>query len=149
MNDVSRTSNPSHENASHPKLCQLCEEGQKLTSFCVFCNASLCDDCWGTQIAHRRRKTGTDSDSRHEKADYDVVMRLKKIMEPSTEVETQLAMHRVDEDTTWFGVTRPRDNQEIAFFQDYGRYAAVMAETLSSRRGERFPQLVSFIGQTG
>lgn len=55
-------------------------------------------------------------------------------------------MHRADEDTTWFGVARDDQNPVL---QDYGRYTAIMTGNLSKEVGERFPQLVTFIGQTG
>jgi hypothetical protein len=38
---------------------------------------------------------------------------------------------------------------DAPIFEDYGRYAALMAESLTARFPVRYPQLVSFIGQTG
>ncbi|KAK3687188.1 hypothetical protein B0T22DRAFT_509731 [Podospora appendiculata] len=51
-----------------------------------------------------------------------------------------------DDDTTWFGVERDASHQLI--FQDYGRFAALMSESQTQELGARYPQLVSFIGQT-
>ena len=60
-------------------------------------------------------------------------------------------LHKEDEATTWFGVVRDEVDEYI--FQDYGRYARLMVETPGDwRKGEqqnRFPSLVSFVGQTG
>jgi len=67
-------------------------------------------------------------------------------------------MHKNDEETTWFGVTR--DDTAFHSFRDYGRYAEIMIETLDFSphrsspwapdvRDHRFPSLVPFVGQTG
>jgi hypothetical protein len=133
--------------AKRTPLCEVCERTGQCSSFCVPCDSNLCDKCWTKQIAHRPGKSGADGGLPHEKSDYEVVMRLKKILEPAAEVEVQQTLHKEDEDTTWFGVVRDTKNNPI--FQDYGRYTAIMAGSLSTQWGERFPQLVSFIGQTG
>lgn len=56
-------------------------------------------------------------------------------------------LHGEDEHTTWFGVARDSSGQPI--FQDFGRYAAIMSDSNSGEHQLRFPELVSFIGQTG
>jgi len=56
-------------------------------------------------------------------------------------------LHVEDEDTTWFGLTRDKENRST--FEDYGRYSAIMAESNNGEHQFRYPQLVSFIGQTG
>ncbi len=56
-------------------------------------------------------------------------------------------MHLDDEDTTWFGIDRDAQNRPI--FQDYGRYATIIANSSTADNQIRYPQLVSFIGQTG
>lgn len=63
-----------------------------------------------------------------------------------TEAE-QRDLHIMDENTTWFGVGK--DEMDEYVFQVSGRYASLMAECSSSRRGSRYPSLVSFVGQTG
>jgi hypothetical protein len=79
-------------------------------------------------------------------ADPEEVVRLKKILEPPIDHEIQNLMHEADECTTWFGVSPGNTT-----FWDSGRYATIMAETLSEIDRERYPQLlvVSFIGPTG
>ena len=94
----------------------------------------------------------------HEKTDYRTAEKIKGILEVKKTPAEQEILHKNDEDTTWFGVIR--EDAELPTFRDYGRYAAIMAETLdpSSRhssdrtfgaRDHRFPSLVSFVGQTG
>lgn len=56
-------------------------------------------------------------------------------------------LHIEDKDTTWFGMVR--NNQNSPVFQDYGRYSSIMADSNSGEFKNRYPQLVSFIGQTG
>lgn len=75
---------------------------------------------------------------------------------PST--REQQSLHRDDENTTWFGIVR--EDGELPLFQDYGRYANIMADTsasnvtsdskwINNRRDVRYPSLVSFVGETG
>lgn len=83
----------------------------------------------------------------HEKADPAVVHRLRQILEPTrTEAEHEAELQE-DEDTTWFGFGRDATGQPA--LHDYGRFAAIMGETFTEDAGERYPQLVSFIGETG
>jgi hypothetical protein len=133
----------SPKNRSHraEQLCDGCEKSQNCF-FCAACNAILCDTCWSAQVAHKLKRP--DMCLIHEKMDYDVVVKLKKILEPPTDNDAQKSMHEADEHTTWFGVS-----PENTHFWDSGRYATIMAETLSESDRERYPQLVSFIGQTG
>lgn len=76
-----------------------------------------------------------------------MVERYRNILESSSSVQDQDALHKEDEDTTWFGIGRNRADDPI--FEDYGRYATLMAESLSATPILRYPQLVSFVGQTG
>jgi energy-coupling factor transporter ATP-binding protein EcfA2 len=83
----------------------------------------------------------------HEKADPAIVQRLKDILSPPCDHEEQQMLHVEDEDTTWFGLAKDKDNQST--FEDYGRYSAIMAESNTTEYQSRYPHLVSFIGQTG
>jgi energy-coupling factor transporter ATP-binding protein EcfA2 len=107
---------------------------------------NFCDDCWGKQGPHKLGRNGPDG-LPHEKGDPTIVKRLKNILTPPTNTEEQQQLHVDDEDTTWFGIARDDANQPI--FQDYGRYANIMSDTTSGVHTLRYPQLVSFIGQTG
>ncbi|KAI4241802.1 MAG: hypothetical protein L6R40_004348 [Gallowayella cf. fulva] len=107
---------------------------------------AFCDTCWDKQPAHKPRKRGADGYG-HEKIDKLVVERYRSILEPSSNVEEQEALHRDDEDTTWFGIGR--DHADGPVFEDYGRFSALMQESMSRPGAVRHPQLVSFIGQTG
>lgn len=76
-----------------------------------------------------------------------MVHRLRQILEPTrTEAEHEAELQE-DEDTTWFGFGRDPTGQPV--LHDYGRFAAIMGETFTEDAGERYPQLVSFIGETG
>lgn len=73
--------------------------------------------------------------------------KLKAILHPSKRPDEIQRLHIEDESTKWFGVAR--DFTGRPNFEDYGRYANLMAsispiESLSNR----YPQLVSFIGVT-
>ncbi|TGJ81236.1 hypothetical protein E0Z10_g7507 [Xylaria hypoxylon] len=83
----------------------------------------------------------------HEKADPRVVDRLRQILEPTRTEEEHEAELLEDQDTTWFGYGRDASNHPQLY--DYGRFAAIVAETHTEEMGERYPQLASFIGETG
>ena len=126
---------------------ELCHgRGVQKTWYCVSCDCSFCVTCWDKQPAHKPKKRGADGYG-HEKIDKLVVERYRSILEPSSNSEEQDALHRDDEDTTWFGIGHSRTGEPI--FEDYGLYATLMVESLSEARTVRYPQLVSFIGQTG
>ena len=94
----------------------------------------------------------------HEKTDFRTAEKIKAVLEVQTTSAQQDILHENDEGTTWFGVVR--EDTELPIFRDYGRYAALMADTLHplfrrsfdgtfGARDHRFPSLVSFVGQTG
>ena len=131
-----------------PALCEgvACQDLYRKTWYCVLCDCSFCDLCWDKQPSHKPKKRGVDG-LEHEKIDKLVVERYRSILEPSSNSEEQDALHKDDEDTTWFGVDRDKSGDPI--FEDYGRFAALMLDSLSEAGTIRRPQLVSFIGQTG
>ena len=113
---------------------------------CLNCNCTYCDVCWDKQGPHRPGKVGIDG-LPHEKTEKPIYDRLIAIFEPPEDTEELSRLHLEDEDTTWFGIEKDAGGQPI--FQDYGRYPALMAETKQPNGGVRYPQLVSFVGQTG
>ena len=115
-------------------------------SLCVSCGSTYCDVCWDRQGPHRPGKVGLDG-LPHEKTDQQIYDRLKAILEPPEYIDELSRLHIEDEDTTWFAVEKDSSGQPM--FHDYGRYAALMAETKQPNAGIRYPQLVSFVGQTG
>lgn len=117
-----------------------------LRSLCLSCGSTYCDVCWGEQGPHKPGKVGIDG-LPHEKTDKTVYERLKAILEPPGNAQELMQLHIEDEDTTWFGIEKDPSSQPI--FQDHGRYAALMAETRQPGASVRYPQLVSFVGQTG
>lgn len=127
--------------------CHLCKH-QKKTSICTQCNKlAFCDDCWPTWVLHSEGSTGWGNRP-HEKEDPEVVTQLRRILEPAPSSESQQAQEfEADDETTWFGVVRDSSDNEI--IQDHGRFVALMTESHGYYSGERHPQLVSFVGQTG
>lgn len=130
------------------KPCEgdTCDGKGQPTFFCVYCDCNFCDSCWDQERPHRPGKRGADGQV-HEKTDILVADRYRSILEPSSSPSDQEALHRSDESTIWFGVGR--DSDEAPIFEDYGRYATLMAESLSDVSFIRYPRLVSLIGQTG
>lgn len=134
---------------SAPLECEAfeCRSGREATkSLCPSCGSTYCDVCWDRQGPHKPGKVGLDN-LPHEKTDKQIYDRLKVILEPPEDTIELSRLHVEDEDTTWFAVEKDSSGQPI--FQDYGRYPALMAETKQPNAGIRYPQLVSFVGQTG
>jgi hypothetical protein len=119
---------------------------QVYSSLCLSCGSTYCEICWERQGPHQPGKVGLDG-LPHEKTDMDTYARLKAILDPPEDISVLSRLHQEDETTTWFGIEKDQNNHPI--FQDYGRYAALMADTKQPNAGVRYPQLVSFIGQTG
>jgi energy-coupling factor transporter ATP-binding protein EcfA2 len=128
------------------RVCESCEVEKSPVWDCSYCDMNFCDDCWGKQGPHKAGRTGPDG-LPHEKANPTIVKRLQDILTPPQEHSEQQILHTEDEDTKWFGMVH--NSQNSPAFQDYGRYSAIMADSNSGEFKFRYPQLVSFIGQTG
>ncbi|KAI0403160.1 hypothetical protein F4802DRAFT_316845 [Xylaria palmicola] len=126
--------------------CQSCATVAETTYTCIQCNnLAFCDACWSKWILHLPGAVGWNGKP-HEKADPRVVDRLRQILEPTRTEEEHEAELLEDQDTTWFGYGRDASNHPQLY--DYGRFSAIMAET-QAEGGDRYPQLASFIGETG
>ncbi|KAI1266454.1 hypothetical protein F5Y18DRAFT_416320 [Xylariaceae sp. FL1019] len=127
--------------------CQTCATVAENTYTCIQCNnLAFCDSCWSKWVLHIPGAVGWNGKP-HEKADPLVVHRLRQILEPTRSEEEHEAELLEDQDTTWFGFGR--DGSGHPQLCDYGRFAAIMNETQTDEIGERYPQLTSFIGETG
>lgn len=134
------------------QLCEQCDTGGNL-DYCNVCDAIFCDKCWDVQLSHKKQRLAPGSIP-HERTIFDTAQKIKSILELRTNAEQQNVLHQDDEDTTCFGIVR--ENAELPVFQDYGRYARIMADTQGVLSGQhlnthdqRYPSLVSFVGQTG
>ncbi|KAI9701837.1 MAG: hypothetical protein M1836_001181 [Candelina mexicana] len=128
------------------RICDDCDTFGQYRFWCNLCCLNLCSKCWDRTAAHRLGRLGPDNIP-HEKTDHELAEKIKAVLEPNTTEAQQEALHKKDENTTWFGVVR--DPMDEPVFQDYGRYANIMAEGSSGVRSSRYPSLVSFVGQTG
>jgi hypothetical protein len=104
------------------------------------------------QTPHLPKKVGLDG-LPHEKTDVNVVNSLKGILDPPSSLDTLKKLHEDDAGSKWFGVERSENPHPVTHlhtpvFRNYGRYATLMAESRPSNGCTRYPQLVSFIGQT-
>lgn len=138
---------PPSRSTSITDPCVVCGCTSAKTYTCVQCNNdTFCNECWGKERPHRPGAVGIDGKP-HEKTDRRVVERLRHILDPKRTPEEQQIQHRNDEDTTWFGIAR--DSANMPIFQDYERYSKIMVSSRTTGIKVRYPQLVSFIGQTG
>ncbi|KAI8963493.1 FabD/lysophospholipase-like protein [Daldinia sp. FL1419] len=127
--------------------CQTCGTNAEKTFTCIQCNNfAFCDACWPKWFLHTPGAVGWNGKP-HEKADPIVVHRLRQILEPTrTEAEHESELLE-DRDTTWFGFGRDAFGHPL--FHDFGRFVAIMSETVTDETVERYPQLTTFIGETG
>jgi hypothetical protein len=126
--------------------CEDCETTSSPTSFCVDCGTNYCDKCWMKAPPHKNKKVNRDG-VLHEKINKEVAARLKEIFTPTSDPYTQRRLHQEDRDTTWFGVCRGSSGRPE--LRDYGRYSELARGSWTNKYRERWPQLVSFVGQTG
>ena len=81
------------------------------------------------------------------KSDPGITSRLQGILTPTTDKAIRTQLHLDDSDTTWLRYTR-------SFYlkpelEEYGRYKQIMQDSFTTQFTERWPQLVSFSGETG
>ncbi|KAI1103045.1 FabD/lysophospholipase-like protein [Jackrogersella minutella] len=127
--------------------CQTCGTNAEKTFTCIQCNnLAFCDACWPKWVLHTPGAVGWNGKP-HEKADPLVVHRLRQILEPTRTEEEHESELLEDRDTTWFGFGRDASGHPL--FHDFGRFAAIMSETVTDETVERYPQLATFIGETG
>lgn len=127
--------------------CNKAKSGSEDCHFCWRCQTTFCDQCWESQPAHRQGRPRNQGGIPHEKSNPDVAKKIEKILESALNDEQQAMLHVQDEDSSWFGTGK--DEHDDLVFQDYGRYANIMAEKSARHRRLRYPALVSFVGQTG
>ena len=147
---------------SFKQMCDQCEERGDLRDYCNVCDSTFCQDCWKKQISHKKKTLGPGSVP-HERTDEQAAKKIKDALDAKPNDSEQEALHKSDEDTTWFGITwDPSEDAEYPFFRDYGRYATIMDGALARSseynaqwhvhvgpHDRRYPSLVSFVGQTG
>ncbi|KAI1773205.1 hypothetical protein F4818DRAFT_120070 [Hypoxylon cercidicola] len=127
--------------------CQTCGTRSLKIYTCIQCNnLAFCEVCWAKWVLHTPGAVGWNGKP-HEKADPIVVHRLRQILEPTRTEEEHESELLEDRDTTWFGFGRDASGHPL--FHDYGRFAAIMSETVTDETAERYPQLATFIGETG
>ena len=56
-------------------------------------------------------------------------------------------LHEKDQDSKWFGVVKAADGKKSEF-HDFNRFGQLMINSQPLGGAERFPKLVSFIGDT-
>ncbi|KAI9759344.1 MAG: hypothetical protein M4579_002402 [Chaenotheca gracillima] len=83
----------------------------------------------------------------HERTDAAIADRIRAILESSNTEAEQAELHFGDQDAAWFGVFKDELNTSI--FQDYGRYADIIANEFTGQLSSRTPSFVSFVGQSG
>jgi hypothetical protein len=114
--------------------------------FCYPCGYIFCLKCWKQSPPHKRQRV--QGGIPHEKADPRLSKIIEQTLEADMDEQTQTRLHFQDESTTWFGINSDEDDEDLVF-QDYGRFADLIAEMASRKRQRRYPGLVSFVGQTG
>jgi hypothetical protein len=84
----------------------------------------------------------------HEKVDPEVFDRFNRIFGHNWSAEEQEELHKKDTNTTWLGVEKRSSSRE-PFLHHSSRLTDIMRESQTGEHSERFPHLVSFVGQTG
>ena len=175
VDPISQTPSFSRHHSLPPMLCCVCNGPSKAWK-CVQCDDFFCGECWPKERPHRVSnekfvvytlpvlikssfrlfvvsyllmsyqpgKVGIDG-RQHEMVDEDIVRRLQQIFGQPSAAE-QHRRHTNDINTTWFGVTKEQDQPYLHYSN---RLVDILRESQMGAFTERFPQLVSFVGQTG
>ncbi|CAM1500480.1 Fc.00g096420.m01.CDS01 [Cosmosporella sp. VM-42] len=85
---------------------------------------------------------------KHEMVEEEVYDRLEQTLQTFVQPtqEEQDERHESGVNTTWFGVSKEGDQSFLHYSE---RFNDIMCTTVNGDYTERFPQLVSFVGQTG
>ncbi|OCL08712.1 hypothetical protein AOQ84DRAFT_339905 [Glonium stellatum] len=128
---------------------ERCDSPSSPAVFCVDCDSRFCSRCWDYQRAHRQGKRGRDGKP-HEKTDYRSAKRFEKILNPQDDPASLAKAHLADEQSKWFGWSRDgsNENQNEPALVEFDAYTNLMAGSASADAPPKYPQLVSFIGQT-
>jgi hypothetical protein len=140
-----------------------CNTPDQKVYYCVDCSSRFCETCWTFQTPHQDGKLGRDGQP-HEQTNYHVAKRLEKILHPPADEDELRQMHEEDQDSTWFGTSQisvanfdnvltcigwSRDTyNHRPILEDHGAYASLMADNAGADAVTKYPQLVSFVGQT-
>lgn len=140
------------------ELCEVCRTCGHQRFHCNVCKHVYCNPCWEAQFVHEEDRSPPGLP--HEKTDPGLARKIGKVLSPQLKEEQIEKIHMDDIDTTWFGVVR--EGHERPMFQDYGRYATIVAGVKNLRLeatpslsptsdGDEalYPSLISFVGQTG
>jgi hypothetical protein len=83
----------------------------------------------------------------HEKSDTSIAQRLENAFTAPKDTKQAQRLHVNDSDTIWLSFTG--EHTDLPSIQDHDRFTALIQDSFSGRWNERWPQIVSFIGQTG
>jgi hypothetical protein len=109
-------------------------------SYCYGCKMTYCSRCWKKQIPHRRAKQG------HDKVDAAIARMIQATLDVDISESEQAHLHLLDESASWFGAVKVSDG---VVFNDFGRYASLIADRSLEDRKRMYPALISFVGDTG
>jgi hypothetical protein len=138
---------PASPSTDGQERCCICEQRVRIWR-CLQCAAdAFCDVCWKAQRSHRPGAVGLDGRP-HEKVDPGVFARFNRIFGHDWGAEEQEELHERDINTTWFSVEKRSSSRE-PFLRHSSRLTDIMRESQTGEHSERFPRLVSFVGQTG
>ena len=127
--------------------CETCNAKDLPNYFCIDCGLTYCERCWPGAAAHAPGRVNRDGIPHEMLFNKEAVDRLRVIFSPPSDPEEQRKLHETDAEAKWFGVTRNTTGPPV--LHDYGRYSTIMRESSTGEYSERWPQLVSFVGQTG
>lgn len=123
--------------------CDKCEEEGEDRSYCNVCGENYCDQCWATKKKHQGVHVNPQGHP-HEKTHHVAARKIQRCLMPNSSHQDE--EHVKDEFTKWFGVMR--DQMDDMLFEDFGRFASILAEGSFGSKDPRYPGLVSFVGET-
>lgn len=88
----------------YDKKCEICSGSFRNIWHCNVCKCLYCDNCWNSQLLHRRTARNGQGHIPHEKTDPTVAEKVGAVMFPPEDERTREQLHRDDAKTSWFGM---------------------------------------------
>ncbi|KAA8902468.1 hypothetical protein FN846DRAFT_955469 [Sphaerosporella brunnea] len=137
-----------HETPSRPHTapealtkCEDCQSDCDDVSWCNGCGMRLCAQCWSQQAPHKNKVPGHSKTSLTDMATLNGILNLTG-GEAASEEYLQAEFG-----SKWFGVTIQKGQRMQGFLTATNRYRELSMAT--GFPGEKYPALVSFVGETG
>jgi hypothetical protein len=87
--------------SSEDRRCDACERVEPNVALCTACDIVFCPPCWDNQVSHKKKRGS--GRVRHEKTDMGLAIKIRKALEPTSNLRSLTELHEDDVRSAWFG----------------------------------------------